>query len=104
MLRCSASSSGCAVLKQEWLDLALKGQHQRAAVAVNRLSSRDAHPALADAILLDVGFLGPIEADSDAARQKVSIVERALRVHREPVGEILGHRTAEIRVSPPEED
>lgn len=98
--RCSAPSSRCAVLAQEGLDLALESQHERAAAAVNRLSSSDAEPALADAILFDVGLLGPVEADADAARQKVGIVERALRVHREPVGEFLGHRTAEIRVSP----
>lgn len=98
--RCPARSSRVAVLAQEGLDLALESQHERAAAAVNRLSSSDAEPALADAILFDVGLLGPVEADADAARQKVGIVERALRVHREPVGEFLGHRTAEIRVSP----
>ena len=39
---------------------------------------RDADPALADAIFLDVGFFGPVKADADIALQGFFVVEGAL--------------------------
>src|SRR3984893_11163811 len=61
------------------------------AVAILGVAGGDSHPALADAIFLDVGLLDALEADADVARQDRFIVVRALRVGRQPVGELIAH-------------
>src|ERR1700761_8651657 len=52
------------------LDLALVLDRHRPPVAVDRLADREAHPALADAILLHIGLLRTVEADADAALEQ----------------------------------
>jgi hypothetical protein len=47
-------------------------------------------PALADAILLDIGFLDALEADADAPLQQGGVVVGAVRVVRQPVGRGIG--------------
>jgi hypothetical protein len=57
---------------QVGLDLALELDGQRIALAVDRLADRDPDPALADAVLLDVGLLLAVELDADAFWRRAS--------------------------------
>ena len=63
---------------------------QRIAVAVLGIAGGDAHPALADAIFLDIGLLDALEADADVAREHRLVVIRAARIDAEPVRQLLG--------------
>src|SRR5204862_2642162 len=63
---------------------------QGIAVAVLGIPCGDADPALADAIFLDIGFLGALEADADVAREQLFIVIGAVRVGRQAVRKLLG--------------
>src|SRR6187397_3133475 len=74
------------------LDRAVHLDRQRVAVAVLGVARGDAHPALADAVLLDIGFLDALEADADIAREDVGVVIRAVRIDRKTVGEFIVHR------------
>src|SRR3954465_8214004 len=58
---------------------------QGIAEAVLGIAGGDADPAFADAVFLDIGLLGALEADADVARKQFLIVMRALRVGGEPV-------------------
>ena len=73
------------------LDRAAELHGQRVSLAVERLAGRDAYPALADAVFLDVGLLLALEADAHAARQELGVVERAFRVVGQAVGRRIGH-------------
>src|ERR1700682_6641199 len=64
---------------------------QGVAVAILGVACRDPHPALTDAILLDVGLLDALEANGDIARQHVGIVIRAFRIARKTVRQLVGH-------------
>ena len=75
------------------LDLAVVLDRQLLALAIERLAHRQAHPALADAIFLDIGLLGALEADADAALQQGGVVVGAVRVVRQAVGRGIGHCT-----------
>ena len=62
------------------------------AVAVGGLAEGYADPAFADAVFLDIGFLGAVEADADAAFEQGLVEIRAGRVGAETVGEgVVGH-------------
>src|SRR6476660_5846514 len=50
------------------------------AVAIHRFAGDDAHPALADAILLDIVAFDAVEADADTALEQLLVEERALRI------------------------
>src|ERR1700761_4548787 len=60
---------------------------QRIAVSILGIAGGDAHPALADAIFLDIGLLDALEADADVARQDRFIVVWAARIDRQAVRE-----------------
>src|SRR5690606_549011 len=75
-------------------DDALDLDRHRVAVAVERLAERQPHPALADAVLLDVGFLLAVEAHADAAFERGGVVEAAARVAGQAVGRGVAHRLA----------
>src|SRR6476469_7657794 len=62
---------------------------QRIAVAVLGIPGGHAHPALADAIFLDIGLLDALEADTDVARQYLCVVRLAARIDTEPVGKLV---------------
>src|ERR1700733_8417804 len=68
------------------LDRAGELDGQRIAVAVLGLAGRDADPAFADAIFLDVGLLDALEADADVALERLDVVIRAARIVRQAVG------------------
>src|SRR5262245_15022224 len=74
------------------LDGAVHLDPQRVAVAVLGIARGNAHPALADAIFLDIGFLDTLEANADIAREDLGIVVRAVRIDRETVGKLVVHR------------
>src|SRR5260221_14691508 len=79
-------------LLQVGLDLAGELDGERVALAIDGLADRDADPALAHAIFLDVGLLLAVELDADALSQQGLVVMRALGVGRKPVGErCFGH-------------
>ena len=61
------------------------------AKAVLGVAGGDAHPALADAIFLDVGFLDALEPNADVAREDLGIVVGAVRIDRETVGKLVAH-------------
>src|SRR5436190_9706191 len=63
---------------------------ERIAKAIPRGARRDTHPSFADAILLDIGFLDALEADTDIACEHVGIVVGALGVGRKTVGQLVG--------------
>ena len=73
------------------LHRALELDRQRVAVAVLGVARRHADPALAHAIFLDIGLLGALEADADAALQQGGVVVGAVRVVRQAVGRGIGH-------------
>src|SRR3546814_3420568 len=60
---------------------------------VLRLARGDADPALGDRIFLDVGALGALEADADAALQHFHVEMRRARIGRHAVGRCIGHLT-----------
>src|SRR6478609_4322937 len=72
------------------LDRAMNLDGQRVAVAVFGIPRGDADPALADAIFLDIGFLGALEADTDVAREQFLVVVRAARIGRQAVRKRVG--------------
>src|SRR6185437_9654911 len=74
------------------LDRAVHLDGQRIAVAILGIARRHAHPALADAIFLDIGFLDALEANADVARKQVRIVVWALRIDRKPVRQLVVRR------------
>src|SRR5687767_6981840 len=76
---------------EERLDLALQFDRHRLAVAVHAPPGGDPDPAFRDAILLDVGALFALEADSDPAAKQLAVEEGAARVERESVGGRVGH-------------
>src|SRR3546814_13180392 len=63
----------------------------RLAVAVEAAAGGDADPAFGDAIFLDIGLLGTLEANADAALAEVRVEPRAARIEREAVGRGVGH-------------
>jgi len=65
------------------LDRAVHLDGQRVAVTILGVAGGDAHPALADAIFLDIGLLGALEADADVARQYRFVVIGAARIDRQ---------------------
>src|SRR5437667_3075773 len=71
------------------LDRAVHLDGQRIAVTILGVAGGDAHPALADAILLDIGLFGALEADADVARQNRFVVIGTAGIDREAVGELL---------------
>src|SRR5690606_5461775 len=90
--RSVGSDAFCAALVPEiGFDRALELDGHRVAEAIAGLAGRDADPALAHAIFLDVGLLLALEADSDAAPQGLGVEEGALRVDREAIGRRVGH-------------
>src|SRR5690349_12877422 len=78
------------LLVEVGLDLAGELDGERIALAVDGLADGDADPALADAVLLDVGLLLAVELDADAARQQGLVVVRALGDGGGTVGELGG--------------
>jgi CHAT domain-containing protein len=74
------------------LDGTLELDGHGAAAAVARVADGQAHPALADAVFLDVGLFDALEAHADALLQKGGIVVRARLVGREAVGKGFVHR------------
>src|ERR1700733_3765687 len=62
---------------------------ERIAVAILGGACGHAHPALADAILLDVGLLDALEADADIAREHVGVVVGTLGIGRKTVGQLI---------------
>src|SRR5690606_22503260 len=79
-------------LAQVGLDGALELERHRPAEAIPGIADRDPHPALADAIFLDIVLLDTLEADADAALQQRRIVIRARRIVAEAVGQRIGHQ------------
>src|SRR5258707_6010707 len=61
-------ASGLRLVAEIRLDRAMHLDRQRVAVAVLGIARGDAHPALADAIFLHIGFLDTLEANADIAR------------------------------------
>src|SRR5882672_5514719 len=59
--------SGRCLVPKIRFDRAVDLDGKRIAIAVLGRAGCDAHPALADAIFLDVGFLDALEADTDVA-------------------------------------
>src|ERR1044072_6076104 len=74
-----------------WLDRTLQLDGQRFAFAIERLAGRDADPAFADAIFLDVGLLLAGKADADGPLQHSLVVEWAVRVGGKAVGKRIRH-------------
>jgi hypothetical protein len=87
----AARSVGGRGVAEVGLDRAAELHRQRRAVAVQCLADGDAHPALADAVFLDVGLFDALEADADAALEQGAVVVGALGVVREAVGRGVGH-------------
>src|SRR5690606_12872377 len=56
------------------LDRALQLDRQGLALAIDAIAEGQAHPALRDAVFLDVGLVLALEAHAHAARQKVAVV------------------------------
>src|SRR5262245_56224125 len=76
--------------------LALQFNGQRPALAVGRLAGGEAHPALADAVFLDVGLLLALEAHAHAALQQRLVVEGAPGIGGEAVRRCVGHSCASV--------
>src|SRR3954470_17418088 len=76
--------------------------HQRIAVAILGVAGGHAHPALADAIFLNIGLLDALEADADIARQHIGVVIGTARIGRQAIGQfgdrfrVLAHSRASI--------
>ncbi len=73
------------------LDGALDLHRHGIAATIQRLAHRQAHPSLADAVLLDVAALHAVETQADAAFERGFVVMRAARVVGEAVGRGIGH-------------
>src|SRR6266545_1186968 len=73
------------------LDRPFERDQEGVAVAVPGFASRHADPALADAVFLDIGLFGALEADADLARQRVGVIVGAVRVVGETVGWCVRH-------------
>src|SRR6516162_9888611 len=71
------------------LDRAVHLDGQRVAVAVLGVAGGDAHPALANAIFLDIGLLDALEADADIARENFGVVIRTARIDRQAVRQLV---------------
>src|SRR5690606_38265691 len=71
---------------QVGFDFALDLHRDRPPAAIQRLADGDPDPAFADAIFLDRGSLLAIEADTDAAGEKVGVVKGTPGIDRKPVG------------------
>src|SRR5882757_4502413 len=71
------------------LDRTVHLQRQRVAVAVLGVAGGNAHPAFADAIFLDIGFLDALEANADVAREYLLIVVGALRIGRQAIRQLI---------------
>src|SRR3954468_23772832 len=69
-----------------WFDRTVDLDGERVAVTIFGVAGGHAHPALADAILLDVGFLDSFEANTDIARQQFFVVVGALWIGRQTIG------------------
>src|SRR5690606_18767336 len=78
-------------VEQVGFDRPLELHGHRVAAAVQRLAGDHPDPALADAVLLDVGALLAVEADADAAFQQGGVVVRAARVEGQAVGKWRAH-------------
>src|SRR5260221_5115317 len=72
-------------LLQVGLDLAGELDGERIALSVDGLADRDADPALAHAIFLDVGLLLAVELDADALLQQGLVIVRALGIGRKAI-------------------
>src|SRR3546814_4678373 len=59
----------------------------------------DAHPALADAVFLDIGFFDAFEADADATLEQGGIEIGAVRVVGETVWRGVAHSRSEEHTS-----
>src|SRR6267154_6128499 len=62
---------------------------KRIAVAILGIACRHPYPALADAVLLDIGFLDALEANADVAGKHLGIIVRAFRIGRKTIGELV---------------
>ena len=69
------------------LDLAFEFHRDRAALAVDGFSGRNADPAFRNAIFFHVGFLDTVEANADLALENLPVIVRVLGIDRETVGE-----------------
>src|SRR5271170_7121048 len=85
------TASGLTVIAEIGLHGTVHLDGERVAVAVLGVAGGHAHPALADAIFLDIGLLDTFEADADVARQNRLVVVRAFRIDRQTVGEFITH-------------
>src|SRR6478672_6366131 len=83
-------TSGRSLVSKIWLDRAVNFYSERVAVAILGVACGHPHPALADAVLLDIGLLDALEANADVARQHLGIVVRAFRVGRQTIGQLAG--------------
>jgi hypothetical protein len=72
-------------------DHALQLDGHRVALAVDGLAGGDADPALADAVLVDIGLLDAVEHDAHAALEDVGVVVRAAGVGGQAVGRRVAH-------------
>ena len=73
------------------MHVALQLERHRLSLAVDRGPHRQAHPALADAIFVDVGFLHALESHTDPPDERFGVVVRAVRVDGQPVGRRIAH-------------
>src|SRR5579863_3626895 len=88
--RTAMTKSGRGLVAKIRLDRAMHLDGERVAVAVPGVARGHAHPALADAILLDIGLLDALETDADVARKHLGIVIGAFRIGRETVRQSIG--------------
>lgn len=85
------AASALGLILEPDFDIAFQLQRERLALAIKRLASGNADPAFRYTILLDIGFLGSIEADTDFALQQICIVKLAVWIKGEAVWERVGH-------------
>ena len=79
--------SAGSTLSVKRLDRAFYLDQQRIAAPIHSLARGHLHPALADAVFLDIGAFPAIETNADAAFKQSRDVMRAARVGREAVGD-----------------
>src|SRR6185437_3107768 len=72
------------------LDLALIFYRHWIAMTVHGLAHGQPHPALADAIFLDIVAVHAVETHAHAPLQQLGVVIRALGIGGKPVGQIYG--------------
>src|SRR5882672_9055054 len=87
----SRKTSGRRLVAEIRLHRAVDLDGERVAVAILGSACGHPHPAFADAILLDIGFLDALEANADIARQHLFIVVRASRIGRQTVRQLVAH-------------